>query len=481
MQEILSYHLAGYPVLFVLTQEPHRAERELSALFSAANVPAYRWDVVDGGPVPLFEGDGAFVSSTQDPVEVINAFTGLEGGGVLFLWHYHHFLGSPEVQQAILNAILPLQRGGKMLIILAPSVQIPPEIEKVVTVVDFRLPTEDDLRSFLKTFCEVKKTDLAEEQAEAIVRAGLGLTKAEFMSALALSFERRGGLDVADVLEQKAQLVRKNDVLEFFKPSEEDRFSMIGGLENLKVFLKATAEHPLARGVLLLGVPGTGKSAVAKALGNETGLPVLALDFGRAFGSLVGESEARIRAALKVVDAMAPCILFIDEIEKGLSGVASSHATDGGTGARVFGTFLQWLNDRRSQVYVIATCNDISKLPPEFLRAERWDAIFFVDVPTAEEREQIWRIWLARYGLAEDVPRPKDEGWTGAEIRTCCRLAAVMGTTPAEAAKFVVPISMSMGEKISQLREWAKTRCIPASLSAPVRKAEAKKEEVSFV
>lgn len=260
MKDLLSYYRATYPLIWLITHEPHRAEREISALFLKAGVPAFRWDVQSGGPSPLQKTEG-LIPSVVSPVDVVDVFTGMEGPGVLFLWHYHHFVDSPEVQQVILNAIPALQAGTKMLIILAPAVSIPPEIEKVVTVLDFRLPTEDDLGRYLDEFCEARKVSLSDEEKRAIIKAGLGLTRVEFMSALALSQVKREGRVVsADVWEQKAQLVRKNNVLEMFEPSEEDRFDMIGGLENLKTFLKATAEHPLARGVLLLGVPGTGRS-----------------------------------------------------------------------------------------------------------------------------------------------------------------------------------------------------------------------------
>ena len=177
-----------------------------------------------------------------------------------------------------------------------------------------------------------------------------------------------------------------------------------------------------------------------------------------------------MRSALKVVDAMSPAILFIDEIEKGIGGVASSHLSDGGTGARVFGSFLQWLNDHSSQVFTIATSNNIWQLPPEFTRSGRWDAIFFVDLPSPQEREAIWKIWLSHYGLSEDSPRPKDDNWTGAEIRTACRLAKIFQTSPKDVAQFIVPIALSMGDKIAQLREWAKGRTVPASTPQPSRK-----------
>jgi len=258
-------------------------------------------------------------------------------------------------------------------------------------------------------------------------------------------------------------MVKKNASIDILEST--DRFDRLGGLEQLKSFALQIAPSPLARGLLLLGVPGCGKSHFAKALGGELEVPTLSLDFGRLFGSLVGQSEARIRQALAVADAMAPCVLMIDEIDKGLSGTGSSHQSDGGVGSRIFGAFLTWLNDHTSQVFVVATTNNISQLPAEFLRAERWDGIFFVDLPTREEREVILKIHAVAYGIAlSDLPDMS--AWSGAEIKSLCRIAAMAGTTLKEAARYVVPLSRSMGEKLKTLRDWAESRTIPASIPA---------------
>ena len=213
---------------------------------------------------------------------------------------------------------------------------------------------------------------------------------------------------------------------------------------------------------MLLSPPGCGKSAYAKALGNETGRPTLILDVGALMGSLVGQTEERTRQALKIADAMAPCVVMIDEVEKALSGVASSGQTDSGVSARLFGTFLSWLNDHESDVFVICTCNDISKLPPEFARAERFDGVFFVDLPSAEQRQVIWDIYLSMFELDREQTRPQDDNWTGAEIRACCRLAALLDVPLMAAAQNVVPVAVTAAESVERLRSWANGRCLSA-------------------
>ncbi len=176
--------------------------------------------------------------------------------------------------------------------------------------------------------------------------------------------------------------------------------------------------------MLLLGAPGSGKSACAKALGNETGRPTLMLDVGSLMGSLIGQTEERTRQALRIADAMAPCVIMIDELEKALSGVGSTG--DSGVSSRMFGTLLTYLSDHESDVFIVASANDISKLPPELSRAERFDAVFFLDLPGHDERRTIWRMYIRKFGLDPDQRIPQDRDWVGAEIRSCCRLAALL-------------------------------------------------------
>jgi SpoVK/Ycf46/Vps4 family AAA+-type ATPase len=213
------------------------------------------------------------------------------------------------------------------------------------------------------------------------------------------------------------------------------------------------------RGVLLLGVPGSGKSAFAKALGNETGRPTISLDMGALMGSLVGQTEERTRAALAVIDAMAPAILFIDEVEKGLAGAGTETS---GVTTRMFGAFLTWLNDHTSDVFTVCTSNDIAKLPPEFTRAGRFDAVFFLDLPTNEQRETILGIHATRYQIDVTQSRPDMENWTGAEIESCCRLAALLDEPLTEAAIDVVPVAVTAADRVEGLRQWASGRVLDA-------------------
>ena len=249
----------------------------------------------------------------------------------------------------------------------------------------------------------------------------------------------------------------------------QDDFSGLGGLSAVKAFTKRALLHPgrdnplkRPRGVLLLlSPPGCGKSQFCKALGKEVGRPVLILDVGSLMGSLVGQSEERTRQALSIIDAMAPCVAMIDEAEKAFAGLNGNG--DSGVSSRMFGTFLSWLNDHESDVFVVCTANDVSKLPPEFGRSERFDGVFFLDLPNREEKDAIWRIYLGLFEIDREQHLPDDGNWTGAEIKACCRLSALLDVPLVQAAQNVVPVAVTAAQSVDRLRTWARGRCLSAS------------------
>ena len=456
---IQDYLKAGYPALLVRTHEPERFIG--AALNGAAGRTSYQWDVVRGYREL---GNGADWVEC-DPYDLPNTAATMAERAVWFLRNYHFWLTEPAVIQAIQNNLPVYKTKGITLVIVSPDAKLPLELEREVVVLDFPLPSRDELKTILAGL--VESTGVEPDNEEAVLDAAQGLTWEEAENAMALALVRQKRFDPQTICTLKAQMVEKSAALQFSQFTET--FATLGGLENLKEWtlnrFKNRRPGLPFRGILLLGVPGTGKSHFAKALGNEVGWPVLSLDMGRVFGSLVGESEAKMREALKVVDAMAPRVLFIDEIEKGLAGVGGS-STDGGTTQRVGGTFLQWLNDHTSEVFVIATCNDYSKLPPEYTRMGRWDAIFFVDNPGPQEQREILDIYRRQFEVDLAFPYPNLDGYSGAEIRQVAIEAAYNGGDLDAAARFVIPLSKSQKPQMDALREWAKSRTIPASKQA---------------
>jgi SpoVK/Ycf46/Vps4 family AAA+-type ATPase len=298
-----------------------------------------------------------------------------------------------------------------------------------------------------------------------VLDAAVGLTRYEAEAAFSLSLVREGRLTAETLWEQKSQILKKSGLLSLHRGGED--FSSLGGLAALKAFckrslLQPSRDNPLKRprGVLLLSPPGCGKSQFCKALRKEVGRPVLILDVGSLMGSLVGQSEERTRQALRIIDAMAPCVAMIDEVEKAFAGASGSG--DSGVSVRMFGTFLSWLNDHDSDVFVVCTANDVSKLPPEFGRSERFDGIFFLDLPGRDEKDAIWRIYRDMFQIDSDQRRPDDTNFTGAEIKACCRLAALLDLPLVQAAQNVVPVAITAAEAVERLRTWASGRCLSA-------------------
>jgi hypothetical protein len=466
MTNFADYLRAGYPTLWVNTLEPDRAERELGKLATEVKgIPPIRWDVAqgftdmqDGGHKPC-----------PSPAKAIEMAASMPDKTTVFLWNFHRLLGSLEVVQAVQNAVRELKAKGNCLVVLAPSAdKLPEELARVYTTLEFELPDRASLHQAMTEVAEPYKIQVPKQDG-ALIDAALGLTDMEAEDAFALSLVTKKGFDAEVIAEQKARALLRQSQLQLNRFQE--RFSDLGGLDVLKEYTLKTAVSPMAQGILIMGVPGTGKSSFCKALANELSIPCLSLDFGRMMGSLVGQSEANIRNALKAVDAMGRCVLFIDEIEAGLAGVKSSGELDSGTKAGVGGTFLKWLSDRQpGRAYLVATANSIN-LPPQYLRSERWDSLWFVDLPNREEKIAIWGIYLKKYGLSlagmidqeRADPVPDDAGWTGSDIRACCRTAAMMQCSTKEAARYIVPVTKSMGEQIEALREWAKGRCVLAS------------------
>ena len=458
---IKAYLCAGYPVIWIQTHEIDRCIATIVKDYKTR--PAKRWDSVRGceGFDPTAKDPFAFLNALQDPKKSAK-------GMVYFMVNMHLWLDAQQgrqVLQTLKNAIPIFKTNEITLVVVSPVVKIPVELERDIVLVDFDLPNMEELDEVLKTvetvYTKTPSTPdgytVPADKRNNVLEAARGLTMQEAEDAFSLSFVTNKEITFKEVSSLKAQMVEKNAALEFAGYTES--FSTLGGLENIKEwclnrFAKRNDKLPF-RGLLALGVPGTGKSHFAKALANQVGWPCIELDMGKMFGSLVGESEQKMRDALAVIDAMAPVIMFIDEIEKGLAGVGSSFDGDNGTTKRVGGTFLTWLQNHTSEVFVIATCNNLGGLPPEYTRLGRWDAIFWVDLPSKEEAKQILDIYCKQYfnkSASEFKDMPDLTNYSGAEIRQVVIEAAYNGGNWKKAAAFVVPQWKSQEKLIKEMR-----------------------------
>ncbi len=454
--DIISYMKAGFPAIYINTTETDRAIKSIHA----DGYQTLAWDCLRG---IVCSKNNFMVDDIIDPLGALN-WLAEKQETILIVQNFHHFLGSVEIIQAITNQIHIYKGQGSCLVMAGPHISLPLEIEKYFTVLDFALPSTRDLAVIMQELGDVVKVDVD----LSAVDAAKGLTEFEAETAFALSLVKTKSFNPDIITEQKKMMIRRTGLMEFFPPVPMDQ---VGGLEPFKQYLNNRIkafepgnEHlPKPKALLLVGIPGTGKSLSCKAAASILNWPLIRLDISALKGSLVGESEKKMRQATSTIDAFGKAVVWLDELEKSFSGVKSSGQSDGGTIAGMFGHFLTWLQETDSPVMVMATANDISSLPPEFMRAGRFDALFFVDIPTTSERLEIIRIMNARYN--SNIPEDYVDalhGWTGAEIEQLAKDSLFDGLE--SAMQNIVPLSKTMKEDIQSLQDWAKTRARRANI-----------------
>jgi len=497
-QEIETLIRARYPLLYLVTSEEGRAQQMLENVAQRRQKRLYEWSCSTGivAAGASIQSPKHRASSSKDPLVALDQVIDQIEPAIFLFKDFHPFLTRSNfaVTRKLKEIALHLKNSLKTVVIISPVLEIPPELEKEITVLNFPLPGIDELSLLLdRILDEVREakqivTDLDAAGRERLLQAALGLTVTEAENVFAkilVKNQRLSGDDVGDVFEQKQQVIRKSGLLEYC--SNEESFAQVGGLAVLKEWLgkralafseeARTFGLPAPKGILLLGVQGCGKSLCAKAVASQWQLPLLRFDIGRMFGSFVGSSEENVRRAITVAESIAPAILWVDELDKAFAGAQSSGASDGGTTARVVGTLLTWLSEKTAPVFVVATANDISHLPPELLRKGRFDEIFFVDLPAEDERTDVFRIHLLRRGREPeqfDVARfaAESDGLSGAEIEQAVVSALYDAFAAGEelrsdhvlgALRETVPLARTMDKQIEQLRAWADGRARNAS------------------
>jgi SpoVK/Ycf46/Vps4 family AAA+-type ATPase len=484
---------AQYPLIYMVTSEEERAEQAIAkiAQLRSQNRRVYVWTVTHG-MVEFGQPRQTTQHNTVSPEAAIEWTVRQKEPGIYIFKDLHPFISSAAVTRWLRDAIANFKGTDKVIILMSPYQEIPIELEKDVVALDFPLPDLSELNQVLEQQLQLNKSRrTTTEVREKLLKATLGLTRDEAEKVYRKAYVKAGQLteeEVNIILSEKKQLIRRNGILEYME--EDETLSAVGGLEELKKWLKQRSNAfterareyglPQPKGMLILGVPGCGKSLIAKTTSRLWGLPILRLDMGRVYdGSMVGRSEANLRNALKTAESISPVILFIDELDKAFAGGTGSADSDGGTSSRIFGSFLTWMQEKTSPVFVMATANRLERLPGEFLRKGRFDEIFFVDLPTAEERQEIFRIHLckrrseiSRFDL-EQLAKVSD-GFSGAEIEQA--LIAAMYEAFAQdreftqldiiaAIKSTLPLSRTMTEQVTALRDWARQRARPASAS----------------
>ena len=499
-QKLILMIRAYYPVLYLHSYEYYRTKQKIKGIVEllrreGKKVNYYQWDCVYGLVQILPDKTEKRIERMQNPLEVLAYILNSkksEEKNIFVLDDINNHIERDEVK-LMFRKIAEATNNNTHAIILSSIYRLPAELEKYITVLQIPLPKRNELGEVLDIVAKQSKVELKTNLRNRLIDAALGMTSMEADLAYCLASVKDGFDDKSPftVSSEKEQIIRKSGILDYFPKNES--LKDVGGMENLKEWLKKRqlAYDKEARdwglkepkGLLLLGVPGCGKSLIAKSIASSWNMPLLRLDVGKVFQGIVGSSEDNIRKAIATAEAVAPCVLWIDEIEKGLSGVQSSGATDGGVTSRIFSTILTWMQEKTAPVFVVATANNINQLPPELLRKGRFDEIFFVDLPSQKEKENIFSIHLQKNrqnvsSFALDILAQKAEGFNGAEIEECVKEAMFTAYVESQesniapklqmihildAIKNTVPLSKTMEKQITDLRKFAVSRAKNAS------------------
>jgi SpoVK/Ycf46/Vps4 family AAA+-type ATPase len=503
----LGFHVrASYPFLYVVTDEPQRLTKEIQILADSylskesskdSKFSVYHWSITEGWrckgkQIPLKSSDGEV--QPNDPNAAFAMIRTLDPFSIFIMENFHFYLtrDNPTLIQLVSDVSVHCNQKGKTVVFMNPVQEIPAEIEANVTVLNHDLPTNEDINTAIDQIADIVKgknvkIDLSDENRYVLLEALKGMRLSDVENALSYSIVTTKTFDPKVLLAEKCKSLKKAGMLEFIQTSET--FDRIGGLENVKkwiqdrhiAFTAKAKKYNLrpSKGIILVGVPGCGKSLIAKAAAAALGCPLIRFDLAGVFSKYVGESEQRMKKAFKTVDAIERCVLWIDEIEKGMGGSSSGgkESLDGGVGSRVFGTFLEWLNEHTTPVFVIATSNNLDAIPVEFTRKGRFDEIFFVDIPNIVERTDIVKIQLIRQKLDPshfEIDKLVDASnlFTGAEIERAIDEAKIrsanMDRVPTTAdilvcSSEIMPEAKKNKSRIEAIRAKAANIAIPAS------------------
>ena len=498
MSEIETLIRARYPIIYVESYEEQRVIRQLNEIAVARNKQLILWS----GTTGLINIEGDIVGDgTKDPLKALDFIETIETPTIVIYKDLHRYIEDIRVYRKVRDLHTILKGTMNTMIILAPVVTIPVELQKSISIISIPLPTVENLDEVLShvvactsagakentDICEV--VSLIEEELknnkDEILTAGLGLTEDEFENVISRSIVEERKLDPRIIIGEKEQIIKKSGILEF--QTKVIGMDQVGGLNVLKDWIMKRKQAytpeakeyglPVPKGVFITGPPGTGKTLTAKAAAAYLGVPLLRLDIAKIFGSFVGQSEQNMSKALKLAEAVAPCVLWLDEIEKAMAGVQSSGTNDSGVTARVFSEFLTWLQEREAPVFVVATCNNPLSIPPEIYRSGRFDEVFFVNLPSEEERESIFKIHISavkrdpgKYNLKAFAKKSK--GYSGAEIEGIIHEALYnsffLNIDLDEPEIFnaidkMVPLSKKRQTELDQLIQWGTANALDAS------------------
>lgn len=477
-KELTLLFKARYPIIYIASFEEERVEYTVrNSIQLGDNQNIYIWDFIEG----YINNINKTKFASKNPLQALEFVenVNIESSSIFIFKDFNKFLNDVIISRKLKNLYRILKNQAKTIIILASEIEIPKELKNLITIIEFSLPNDEEIKSEFIRLSQLIEIKFDQKFLENLIRSSQGLSIEQIRRILSKSIVKYGSINkntVDMILIEKRQIINQTKILEF--EDSKISFKDIGGLENLKKWLEIRKTGfttkaklyglPTPRGLLLTGIQGTGKSLTAKAIATEWNLPLLKLDIGKLFGGILGESENRIRKMIEVSEALAPCIIWIDEIDKAFN--VQSKNSDSGTSDRVLGTFINWLSEKKSKVFVIATANNFSVLPLEIIRKGRFDEIFFIGLPNLNERKNILLVFLKRlrpknYGIFDiQTLAQNSEGFSGAELEQS--IVEAMHIAFNEKREFtnedilqglreIVPISQIDTKRIKQIEELA--------------------------
>ncbi|CAM9091347.1 unnamed protein product [Discosporangium mesarthrocarpum] len=481
-QEFILLLKAHYPIIYISTLEEDRVEYTVRKIILNGNIirNLYIWDFIGGYQIntPVHKGFGK-----RNPIEALELIEKInfQTSSIFILKDFRRFLNDIAISRKLRNIIQILKMQPKTIIIVDSEVEIPTDLQDHITVIKFNLPHATEIRGEVEYLLTTIKSQekLRARFMEKIIQScqGLSLEKIRRVLGKSIAIYKKIDENCIDlILEEKRQIINQTQILEFWSVNE--KLEDIGGVDNLKKWLQRRSNcfsekainYGLAtpRGVLLIGVQGSGKSLISKALASEWKLPLLRLDVGKLFAGIIGESESRLRKMIQIVESLAPCILWVDEMDKAFKD--SDHYADGGTSSRVLASFVTWLSEKTIPVFVIGTANNINSLPVEILRKGRFDEIFFIGLPNQEERKMIFEVHLKKmrpdtwYQYNTQILSRKSNNFSGAEIEQAIIEAMYNAFSENRefntedillAIKQLIPLMEIDPERVELVQEWA--------------------------
>ncbi len=471
---------ARYPIIYIVTYEEERIEYIIRyCIKKYVSRTYYSWDFVDG-----YQGNPNDIGfATKNPLEALDLVDKLtsETASLFVLKDYDNFLKDISIIRKLKNLSKSLKTQPKNIVIISSEINVPENLREYITLIKFPLPSYIEILEELTRLMTSLKQDISDEMIARLATSCQGLSLERIRRVLSKVIAQSGEINESSsglILEEKKQIIQQTQLLEFCTPNK--KLEDLGGLDNFKDWIKLRSQAfsqealdyglPYPKGLLLVGVQGTGKSIAAKIIASEWNLPLLRLDFGRLFASLVGQSESRVRKMIEIAEALSPCVLWVDEIDKAFAGAQSSG--DSGTTSRVLATFITWLSEKNSSVFVVSTANNIEYIPPEIIRKGRFDEVFFLGLPNKKEREAIFNVHLTNYrpnnkqkfeiNLLSDL----SADFSGAEIEQVVIESMRLGFNQKRefetqdiilAIQNLVPLARTKSKELKTLQEWSES------------------------